>query len=641
MTVRSSRIVQVAATLTAVALAAAAAVGLRDGASAATATVDRLSGSTRYDTSAAVSAASFSPGVGVAFVASGVTFPDAMAAAAVAGRDHAPVLLTSATGMSSSVQAELRRLSPAKIVVVGGTSAVPASVQTALAAFTTGAVTRVSGSDRFATAAALSKSSFGAGVANVFVATGRDFPDALSGSAAAGAQGSPVLLVDTNAVPAATTVELQRLQPKAITVLGGTGAVSGAVATALQAIAPVTRIAGTDRYATSAAISKAAFATAARVLLATGSTFADALPAGAVAAGIPGPVLLSASTCLSRVTATELTRLAATRVTLIGGTGALSSTVASLTQCAAAPAPPTVTSAACTTSVWQNLAACGWPGPGNTGYPAGQVFAKTVTGSLVVSTNGAVIDGYRVSGGIQVRAQNVTIRNSWVTMSAGGTSGTGVININPGYSAIIEHNLLDGTNSTHACIWDEGSSMTARYNNCQGTNDGIFSWTTTVGVDGSGDNFTIENNWLHSFTTQAANGHIDGYQTEGAKHGVIRHNTIDVSQDQDSAIAIWNSRKSSDDILVDNNLLAGGGFAVYAEDYSPSETSPAGGYSVTNIRFTNNVFSTVHFGCIGSYGVWFPRGAPTDGWKRSGNTVLETGAKIDTGNPTYKGLACN
>ena len=60
-----------------------------------------------------------------------------------------------------------------------------------------------------------------------------------------------------------------------------------------------------------------------------------------------------------------------------------------------------------------------------------------------------------------------------------------------------------------------------------------------------------------------ANGHIDGYQTEGAKHGVIRHNTIDVTQDQVATVAIWNGRKNTDDILVNDDLLAGGGFAAY------------------------------------------------------------------------------
>ena len=88
------------------------------------------------------------------------------------------------------------------------------------------------------------------------------------------------------------------------------------------------------------------------------------------------------------------------------------------------------------------------------------------------------------------------------------------------------------------------------------------------------------------------------------------------------------------------SLIAGGGFSVYAEDYSPSEANPSGGFTVTNITFTGNKFSTVLFGCIGYYGVWFSRGNPSDHWNRSGNTVLETGANVDAGNPTSGGRAC-
>ena len=289
--------------------------------------------------------------------------------------------------------------------------------------------------------------------------------------------------------------------------------------------------------------------------------------------------------------------------------------------------------------MWANLAACGWPGPGNTGYPAGQTFVSK--SAVVVTADNTVIDGWKVTGGIQVRAKNVTIRNSWVTMSAGGTSGTGVININPGASATIERSTIDGLNATHTCIWHEGTSMKAVGNDCKGANDGIFMWATTPGRDGAGDNFTITDNWLHGFTTAAANGHVDAIQTEGAKVGVIRHNSIDVAQSQTSAIALWNSRKNVDNVVVDRNLMQGGGFVAYAEDYSPSEANPAGGYTVTRVSFTNNVFSSARYGCVGYWGVWFPRGAPSDGWNRSGNYVLETGQKVDSGNPTNKGQPCN
>jgi hypothetical protein len=55
----------------------------------------------------------------------------------------------------------------------------------------------------------------------------------------------------------------------------------------------------------------------------------------------------------------------------------------------------------------------------------------------------------------------------------------------------------------------------------------------------------------------------------------------------------------------------------------------------------DNVFSTHLFPCVGSWGVWFPRGAPTDGWRRSGNRVLETGQSLDSGNPTVGGRVCS
>ena len=106
---------------------------------------------------------------------------------------------------------------------------------------------------------------------------------------------------------------------------------------------------------------------------------------------------------------------------------------------------------------------------------------------VTITIDGTVIDGYKVSGGIQVRAQNVVIKNSWITHNTGGSNGSGVINVNPGYSATIDHNVLDGSNATHACIWNEGRSMTATANECVGVNDGIFSWASQVGADGTGE----------------------------------------------------------------------------------------------------------------------------------------------------------
>lgn len=191
--------------------------------------VERSAGSDRFATSASVSAKAFSPGVSVAYIADGMNFPDALAGAAAAGAKGGPVLLARSNSIPDAVATELRRLKPARIVILGGTGAVGASVQSDLRSYTRGGVSRDQGADRFETAAAVSRSTFAAGAPVAYVANGFGFPDALSGAAAAGTQGGPVLLVGPAGIPAATQTELARLKPKRIVVLGGEGVVSAGV----------------------------------------------------------------------------------------------------------------------------------------------------------------------------------------------------------------------------------------------------------------------------------------------------------------------------------------------------------------------------------------------------------------------------
>ncbi len=181
----------------------------------------RLAGADRYATAAAISAASFGPGVAVAYVATGANFPDALAGSAAAGSAGAPVLLVTRDTIPTATATELGRLKPARIVVLGGAGVVTDAVKAALARYTAGSVSRLAGADRYATAAAISAASFGPGVAVAYVATGANFPDALAGSAAAGSAGAPVLLVTRDTIPTATATELGRLKPARIVVLGG------------------------------------------------------------------------------------------------------------------------------------------------------------------------------------------------------------------------------------------------------------------------------------------------------------------------------------------------------------------------------------------------------------------------------------
>jgi len=290
----------------------------------------RLAGADRYQTAATISRAVFTPGVPVAYVATGLNFPDALAGAAAAGKAGAPVLLLQASTIPAATRTELDRLDPGRIVVLGGASVVGDSVLAALKAYTTGPVVRVAGSDRYATAAAVSASTFDPGVPVAFIATGRNFPDALAGAAAAAKLGGPVLLVDPETIPAVTAAELRRLAPGRIVIVGASGVVSGAVATALGAFTQgsVGRLAGVDRYATAAAISQASFAPgAAIVYVATGLNFPDALAGAAAAGKARAPVLLVTKSTIPAPIVTELKRLKPKRIVVLGSTGVVSDQV--------------------------------------------------------------------------------------------------------------------------------------------------------------------------------------------------------------------------------------------------------------------------------------------------------------------------
>jgi alkaline phosphatase D len=302
-------------------------LGERAGAAA----FDRLSGANRFATAAAISAATFAPGVGVAHVATGEDFPDALAGGVAAARAGGPVLLTNRTLLPRETADELRRLAPEAIVVLGGPGAVADEVLAELADLTEGAVTRLAGDSRFATAAAVARATFPEGAPVALVATAGAFPDALAGVPAAVAAGGPVLLVERDALPGPTREELVRLGVARVVVLGGTAAIAASVAEEIRAAtgAAVRRVAGSSRAATAVAVSADAFPDGAEVVyVATGAAFPDALAGGAVAGAMRAPVLLVERDRVEQVVLDEVRRLGARRIVVLGGEGAVSRNVA-------------------------------------------------------------------------------------------------------------------------------------------------------------------------------------------------------------------------------------------------------------------------------------------------------------------------
>ena len=297
--------------------------------SPATPVVSRVFGSDRYATAAALSASAFPGGAATVFVSTGADFPDALAGGAAAGHLSSPLLLVRSDVIPTATATELNRLNPTQIVVLGGTGVISETVRQDLEAYaSSGVAMRISGANRYATAAAISSQYYAPGVPAAFIATGLGFADALAGAPAAALRDSPLLLVTTNSIPPETQAELDRLNPQRIYVLGGGASVSSTVGAALNAYTDglVMRIGGPNRYATAAAVARA-FWTRSRAYAATGVSFADALAGGAVAGAAGVPMLLTSGTFVPLETGQEVLRLGPQRVTVIGGTGVVSSAV--------------------------------------------------------------------------------------------------------------------------------------------------------------------------------------------------------------------------------------------------------------------------------------------------------------------------
>lgn len=195
--------------------------------------VTRVAGLDRNGTAAALSAVRFPDGADTVYVATGRAYPDALAGGLAAASENSPVLLTENSALPATTRAEIQRLQPSRIVIVGGSGAVSIGVATQLGGLADELV-RISGADRFATTAEVVREVV-PGTDTVFIVTGRNFADALTGIPIAGLTSSGVLMVDAGTLHPSVVTELERLDPRNILILGGTAAVSAEVASQLSA----------------------------------------------------------------------------------------------------------------------------------------------------------------------------------------------------------------------------------------------------------------------------------------------------------------------------------------------------------------------------------------------------------------------
>lgn len=218
--------------------------------------------------------------------------------------------------------------------------------------------------------------------------------------------------------------------PIRATVLGGPTLVPEAVRERAATVAgSARRVAGADRYATSVSVSRSVAPSGAReVVLATGEAFADALSAAPLAAELDGPLLLTARARLPAAVATELRRLAPTRITVVGGEGAVASATVSAARAAAGGDSVRVRRLAGTDRYATSVAVAALFGADRPGavLASGETFPDGVSaGPVAAALRGPLLLTPRLTLHPQVRTELARLSPDRVVV-AGGTGAVGL-----------------------------------------------------------------------------------------------------------------------------------------------------------------------------------------------------------------------
>ncbi len=285
-------------------------------------TPNRLSGGNRFATAVAVARDAFPRGVEQVYLATWENFADALAASNALVANDAALLLTRRDALPSETRAELQRLGPSSVTLIGGPGVIGEAVADELAQLVGSIPERLAGGDRYQTSVAVSAAAFPNGVGTVYIATGHNFVDALSASNALVGGGAALLLTPPDGLPDVVRTELRRLQPQRVFIIGGTAAVSDTVVEhVVEAVSvPPIRLAGANRFDTAARVVAHAFpAGAEQVYLATGRDFPDALAAAQAVLFRRAALLLTDTVAVPESIRIELARLAGTELPPLPG----------------------------------------------------------------------------------------------------------------------------------------------------------------------------------------------------------------------------------------------------------------------------------------------------------------------------------
>lgn len=224
-------------------------------------------------------------------------------------------------------------------------------------------------------------------------------------------------------------------------------------------------------------------------------------------------------------------------------------------------------------------------------------------GWVEVYGRGAVLSGLSLRCNINVAASDVTIKD--VRIVTGGPTAIG-ISLRHARDVTVADSRISGRNTGKGRlmagvkdVFGDSTGVRVLYNN-------IAKFETGVQLETG----LVKGNYIHDPGFMAGD-HTNGIMSNGGNPGMltIDHNTILIDRGQTDAIGLFEDFGVQENRLITDNLLAGGGYAIYAGQ-------KRGGAPTSNIVIRGNQISTKYFAKGGYYGcitAFNPRGAK-DRW---------------------------
>lgn len=203
-----------------------------------------------------------------------------------------------------------------------------------------------------------------------------------------------------------------------------------------------------------------------------------------------------------------------------------------------------------------------YPTAACTGVPAGWTPVTVHTGNLVVTTPGAVIQDHLVTGTIDVRAANVTIRRTRVY----GRIDNFVTNTVYGRLLIEDSEVVNPPGQTYTSDTEYSigvANYTCRRCKIVGKVEG---WRMGAGSFPGAGPIVIEHSYallrVSREMCDTIDPHGDGIQAYGSPVATIHHNTIDQRDDPCPTGPIFIPDDGNAGGTVTDNVVAGGGWSM-------------------------------------------------------------------------------